>query len=71
MVASNSNQLSLAQVKGGLLKNIRGKLKATKDGKYNSADFAETDLVSLEPVTPSLCFPLYLYSICQLGLCVN
>lgn len=70
LVASNSNQLSLAQIKEGFLKKITGSLKATKDEIHNLAGFAGTDLVNLESVTP-FCFSLHLYSVCLLGVCAS
>lgn len=60
LVASNSNQLSPAQIKEGLLEKIAGNLKANKGEKYNLAGLAGTDLVSLGPVTPSYAF-LYIF----------
>ena len=68
LVASNTNQLSLAQIKEGFLKKIIGNLKATKDEIHNPAGFAGTDLLSLEPVTP-FCFSLSLFHLSPGSLC--
>lgn len=60
LVASNSNQLSLAQIKEGLLEKTAGNHKASKGEKYNLAGLAGTDLVTLGPVTPPCAF-LYIF----------